>query len=71
MDKVFFLILYEKLFLILLNSLFIKGLINLWKDVLECFPMVSCDQAQAICLAYPSPLLLKKVFIYFLFIQIK
>lgn len=38
-----------------------QGLINLWKDLLECFPMVSCDQAQAICLAYPSPLLLKKV----------
>lgn len=38
-----------------------QGLINLWKDLLECFPLVSCDQAQAICVQYPSPLLLKKV----------
>lgn len=38
-----------------------QGLLNLWKDLLECFPLVSCDQAQAICVQYPSPLLLKKV----------
>ena len=39
------------------------GLINLWKDLLESFNLVSCDQAQAICAVYPSPLLLKKVFL--------
>ncbi len=38
-----------------------QGLLNVWKDCLECFPMVSCDQAQAICAAYPSPLLLYQV----------
>ena len=39
-----------------------KDPINLWKEMIECFPMVSSDQAQAICLAYPSPLLLKKAY---------
>ena len=39
-----------------------QGLLNLWKDILECFPLVSCDQAQAICANYPSPYLLQKVF---------
>ena len=38
------------------------GLINVWKDLLECFPLVSSDQAQAIVTNYPSPLLLKKAF---------
>ncbi len=38
-----------------------QGLLNVWKDCLECFPMVSCDQAQAICAAYPSPFLLYQV----------
>ena len=38
-----------------------QGLINLWKDLLTSFNLVSNDQAQAICSAYPSPLLLKKV----------
>ena len=40
------------------------GLINLWKDVLQSFNLVTNDQAQAICSLYPSPLLLKKVFAY-------
>lgn len=39
-----------------------QGLINLWKDILESFPLVSSDQAQAICAHYPSPLLLKKAY---------
>lgn len=39
-----------------------QGLINLWKDLLESFPLVSSDQAQAICALYPSPLLLKKAY---------
>ena len=39
-----------------------QGLIFLWKEILECFPMVSAEQAQAICAVYPSPLLLKKVY---------
>lgn len=38
-----------------------QGLINLWKELIETFPLVSGDQAQAICSAHPSPLLLKKV----------
>lgn len=38
-----------------------QNLINLWKDLIQTFPMVTSDQAQAICSAYPSPLLLKKV----------
>lgn len=38
-----------------------QGLINIWKDMIECFPMVGCDQAQAICAVYSSPLILKKV----------
>ena len=42
------------------------GLINLWKDILESFNLVSSDQAQAICAIYPSPLLLRKVFVFFL-----
>ncbi len=39
-----------------------QGLLNLWKDMLECFPMVSCDQAQAICASYPSPFLLYQAY---------
>lgn len=39
-----------------------QGLINLWKDMLESFPLVSSDQAQAICSQYPSPLLLKRAY---------
>ncbi len=42
-----------------------QGLINLWKELFQCFNMVTNDQAQAICAVYPSPLLLKRVFIYF------
>ena len=38
------------------------GLINVWKDMLECFPLVSSDQAQAIVANYPSPLMLKNAF---------
>jgi hypothetical protein len=38
-----------------------QGLINLWKEIIETFPHVSSDQAQAICSVYPSPFLLKKV----------
>jgi len=37
------------------------GFIHLWKELLENFPLVSSDQAQAICSVYPSPLLLLKV----------
>jgi hypothetical protein len=37
------------------------GFIHLWKEMLENFPLVSSDQAQAICSVYPSPLLLLKV----------
>jgi hypothetical protein len=39
-----------------------QGLLNLWKNFLECLPSVSCDQAQAICATYPSPYLLKKAY---------
>ena len=39
-----------------------QGLINLWKEMIQTLPMVSSDQAQAICALYPSPLLLKQVF---------
>nr|QNH68100.1 crossover junction endonuclease EME1 isoform x2 [Brachionus koreanus] len=39
-----------------------QGLINLWKDILESFPLVSSDQALAICSQYPSPLLLKNAY---------
>lgn len=39
-----------------------QGLLNLWKDILECFPLVSCDQAQAICASYPSPFLLYEAY---------
>ena len=38
-----------------------QGLINVWKDLVETFPLVSSDQAEAICSVYPSPLMLKKV----------
>ena len=41
-----------------------QGLINLWKDLFQSFNMVTNDQAQAICAVYPSPLLLKKVFLF-------
>jgi hypothetical protein len=37
------------------------GLIQLYKDLISEFPLVSSDQAQAICSAYPAPFLLKKV----------
>jgi len=40
-----------------------QGLLNVWKDILECFPMVSCDQAQAICASYPSPYLLNEAYL--------
>lgn len=43
-----------------------QGLLNVWKDILECFPMVSCDQAQAICASYSSPFLLMRVIIVFI-----
>lgn len=39
-----------------------QNLIHLWKEMIQSFPMVSSDQAQAICAVYPSPLLLKQVF---------
>jgi hypothetical protein len=38
------------------------GLIGLWKDVIETFPLVSADQAESICSVYPSPFLLKNAF---------
>jgi hypothetical protein len=38
-----------------------QGLINLWKELFQCFNLVTNDQAQAICAVYSSPLLLKKV----------
>ena len=38
-----------------------QNLILLWKEMIQSFPMVSSDQAQAICAVYPSPLLLKQV----------
>lgn len=38
-----------------------QNLIHLWKELIQSFPMVSSDQAQAICAVYPSPLLLKQV----------
>lgn len=38
-----------------------QNLIHLWKELIQSFPMVSSDQAQAICAIYPSPLLLKQV----------
>ena len=38
-----------------------QGMINLWKEMVETFPLVAADQAQAICSAYPSPLLLMNV----------
>ncbi len=38
-----------------------QGLINVWKDMIESLPMVGNEQAQAICGAFPSPLLMKKV----------
>jgi hypothetical protein len=42
-----------------------QGLINLWKDLFQCFNMVTNDQAQAICAVYSSPLLLKRVFFFY------
>ena len=39
-----------------------QGLIYLWKDCIECFPLVGPDQSQAICAAYGSPLALKRAY---------